>query len=92
MAHYFFHIQTDRDLEIDDLGLDFANHAEAIEQARLGARDLLSEMVMQGIDAFNWSIDVADERGTPIARVPLTFAERAAPVDEHPHRRESWLH
>jgi hypothetical protein len=74
MAYYFFHIWTDRNLKIDEIGYELPDHAEAIRHARLGARDLLNEMVEQGIDAFRWSIEIADETGLQIARVPLRLS------------------
>jgi len=87
-------MRTDRDLEIDDLRLEFSDHTEAVHQAQIGARDLLAEMVDLGIDAFSWSIDILDEGRSPVARVPLGFSEICDQGQEIEvvRTRVGWLH
>jgi len=77
MARFYFHVLTPASLQIDVVGVEFSDHAEARRHAVLGARDLLAEMASEH-DISRWQIEVTDADGVLVASVPFSDA---APED-----------
>jgi hypothetical protein len=71
MARFFFHIRKASELECDALGVELPDIASARQWAIRAARDLLADMTARGQDAGGWTIEIADEDGTPLDWVPL---------------------
>jgi hypothetical protein len=76
VPQYFFHIRDGQELITDDEGLDFADSAEAKQQAARAVgemvRDALAKMVGGAI-----TVDVMDSLGTLRFRVSATFTVEA---------------
>jgi hypothetical protein len=69
----FLHVVTEADFVEDHEGADFPNLGEALVEARLAARDLIVQQLMDGRPVpFTWRIRVCDESGAVEAEVPFT--------------------
>lgn len=74
MSHYFFHI-CGRNERIEDLeGADFDTLQAAIAEARLAAREILAEDVRKGQVDDTRLLEIVDEQGRLVARMPFADA------------------
>ncbi len=72
MPRYYFNVYDDI-IAIDEEGLDLPNVEAARLQALIGARDLIATQVRHGYFVRSHWIDVTDERGELVLKLP--FAE-----------------
>jgi hypothetical protein len=76
MARYYLHIQNAHGQAEDEEGIEVASLAEAQELAVTGIRSLLSAEVMNGTMNLKGRIDIADEQGSVVLKVPFKDAVR----------------
>ena len=70
MPRFFFHLYNDMIVE-DEEGLELPDLATAREQAIVGGRELLCEQVRIGRMRLHHRIEVADEKGRIVLKVPF---------------------
>ncbi|HEX8484472.1 DUF6894 family protein [Sphingomonas sp.] len=73
MARYFLNIYDDL-IVLDEEGVELPNLEAARLQALHGARDLMVEQVRHGYIVLSHWIDVVDESGTVVLRLPFRDA------------------
>lgn len=76
MTRFYLHIHNAHGEAEDDEGLDLPSLAEAQEQAITGIRSLLSAEVRNGTMNLNGWIDIRDENGSVLVKVPFADAVR----------------
>lgn len=70
MARYFFHLVENDQRIVDEIGVDLPNADAALQEAELGARDILAEEMLKGDKVGGIRIiEVADESGLTLATV-----------------------
>lgn len=69
----FFNLRNERDVQ-DDEGSDLADLGAARDHAVADIRELMKEEVKKGRINLTHRIEVADERGRPVLRVPFLEA------------------
>jgi hypothetical protein len=70
MPRYFFHIYNDVIAE-DEEGAELPDMAAAREHAICGARSLMAEEVVAGRLCLHHRIEVADEQGRVVMKIPF---------------------
>ena len=65
MPKYFFHSHRGSRVEVDHLGVEFANLDEAVADARRATHEMMAEE-----DLDQLSIEIADQSGRVLAVVP----------------------
>jgi hypothetical protein len=68
MPKYFFHSHRGSSVEVDRLGLEFANLEDAVADARRARHEVMAEE-----DLDQLSIEIADQNGRVLAVVPADF-------------------
>lgn len=76
MPKYYFHIRKGKELEVDDMGTDFASLELAVSDAKLAAREMISELVIAGEILDGQQFEITDNRGEVVATVPFRSALR----------------
>jgi hypothetical protein len=71
MALYFFNIRSDAGDDIDCDGLELPSSADAVREATKAAKEMVSEMVLQGTRIDGTRFEIADDAGAVIATVYL---------------------
>jgi hypothetical protein len=71
MPKYYFHIRNGDELEVDDIGTDFASLELAVGDAKLAAREMIAELLMAGEVVDGQQFEIADTRGDVLATVPF---------------------
>lgn len=71
MPRFFFNILKDRRLQLDPEGGDFETIGEAVEEARIAAREILSEKVLSGDEIDGQRFEITTEDGTIVEVVPF---------------------
>jgi hypothetical protein len=74
VALYFFHLRDGEDVLLDPEGSEVADLAAVRKQALLSARSILSAGVLEGQLSFDMRIDVEDEAGALVYRLPFQDA------------------
>jgi hypothetical protein len=81
MPRFFFHIQTvDGVNEEDDVGADFPNEADAVAEARVLAKELMTDAAVAGHNVQH-HIEVADENGNQVIRLDCSAVIEARVAD-----------
>ena len=70
MPRYFFHIYNDLIAE-DEEGAELPDLPAAREHAISGARSLMAEQIMEGRLRLQHRIEVADEQGRVVMKIPF---------------------
>ena len=88
MTRYYLHVVNRVGSASDDEGLELADLAEAVEQAKDGIRSIISDEAKTGRIDFDGRIEIADESGATRQVVPfpeafdiVNAADRAFPED-----------
>lgn len=68
MSRYFFHVKRGRSIAVDKVGVDLADLAEAVEQARRRGREIAAREALRA---------VTPERGTIVIDEGLADARAA---------------
>ncbi|MGX5722361.1 DUF6894 family protein [Shinella zoogloeoides] len=76
MPRYFFHIRSSDRFEIDPEGTEFDSLDKAIEDARMAAREIMSEKVLMGKELDGQRFEITTEDGIVAATVPFRSALR----------------
>ncbi|CAO4153172.1 DUF6894 family protein [Methylorubrum extorquens] len=71
MPRYYFHIRYGDQVIEDWDGSELPDLAAALQEAKEGARAVLSEKVLKGEVADGQRFEIADETGTVLATLPL---------------------
>lgn len=71
MPKYYFHIRNGDELEVDGTGADFASLELAVSDAKLAAREMISELLMTGEILNGQQFEITDNRGEVVATVPF---------------------
>jgi hypothetical protein len=71
MPRFFFNILNNRRLQVDQEGVDFATIDEAVEEARMSAREILSEKVLSGDEIDGQRFEITTDDGTIVEVVPF---------------------
>jgi hypothetical protein len=71
MPRFFFNILNNGRLQVDQEGVDFATIDEAVEEARIAAREILSEKVLSGDEIDGQRFEITTEDGTIVEVVPF---------------------
>ncbi|MXN48704.1 hypothetical protein GR138_26245 [Shinella kummerowiae] len=71
MPKYYFHIRNGDELEVDDIGTDFASLELAVGDAKLAAREMIAELLMAGEVVDGQQFEIADTGGDVLATVPF---------------------
>jgi hypothetical protein len=72
MAIYFIHVQTATAVIRDLEGVDLPDLSAALAEATDAARELMSEAVLQGRDISDQAMQITNEKGQILARLPFT--------------------
>ena len=83
MPKYYFHIRNGKELEVDDVGTDFASLEVAVSDAKLAAREMISELLMAGEILDGQQFEIMDNRGEVVAKVPFQSVLRLHKVRPH---------
>jgi hypothetical protein len=77
MPRYYFHVKNSTGTLTDDEGMDLENLDEVRKEATLAAREILSELVLQGKEMDDRAFIVEDETGETVLTYPfkLSLAE-----------------
>jgi len=71
MPKYYFHIRDGQQLEVDDMGTEFASLELAVSDAKLAAKEMLSELLRTGEIVDGQEFEITDIRGEVVATVPF---------------------
>ena len=71
MPRYFFHFETEGVRVRDEVGLALPDEEAAWYQAVRNARDLIHAERTIGGASWKQSVEIEDERGMPVDRLPL---------------------
>ncbi|AXV17719.1 hypothetical protein CYG48_18060 (plasmid) [Neorhizobium sp. SOG26] len=71
MPGYYFHVRIDGALQADIEGMDLPTHTAALEEAILGAREIVADRVRNGEEIGSEQFKVVDEDGTTIHVLPF---------------------
>jgi hypothetical protein len=71
MPRYFFHFESDGVRVRDEVGLSLPDAEAAWYQAVRSARDLLRAERTLGCTFDHQTVEIEDDRGMPIDRIPL---------------------
>lgn len=71
MAIYFIHVQTPTAVIRDLEGFDLPELSAALAEATDAARELMSEAVLEGRDISDRAMQIANEKGQILARLPF---------------------
>ncbi|MCK8779103.1 hypothetical protein M0654_03795 [Rhizobium sp. NTR19] len=71
MPRYYFHIRSGGALQADIDGIDLPTHTAALEEAILGAREMVADRVRNGEEIGNEQFEVVDEDGKTIHVLPF---------------------
>lgn len=74
MPRYYFHTRGGPDEAEDFEGLELDGEAEVYAEALRGARSLIASAVLEGRLSLAERIEVEDEAGKPILRLPFADA------------------
>ena len=79
MTRYFMHLRDGSEQILDPEGLEFAS-LDALRRAVLiGARDLMTGNIRQGVLDFRFRIDAEDEAGVVVYSLPFKHAVNIIP-------------
>lgn len=78
MPHYFFHFESHGRRVRDEVGLRLPDAEAAWYQAVRSARDLIRAEQTIGCTFDHQTVEIEDERGVPIDRIPLEEIARFA--------------
>ncbi len=67
MAHYYFHVRTDRGLVEDEEGIDLAHMQAVMSEALVSAHEFIAEAEWSGALTF----EVADDLGDTVLILPI---------------------
>lgn len=81
MARYFFNLHENGDVVRDEEGRDLPSVDAAIAVAKAEARQLMAHDVLAGKLCLDCQIDIVNEQGERITRVP--FREAVTVVRQH---------
>lgn len=73
MPKFFFNIRRGGFLEVDDDGLELPSIDEAVQEATLAARDILTDKLVRGYFEDEECIEVTAQDGVVLGRVPFKF-------------------
>ncbi|WP_337181012.1 hypothetical protein [Shinella sp.] len=76
MPRYFFHIRSSDRFETDPEGAEFETLDKAIEDARMAAREIMSEKVLLGEELDGQRFEITTEDGVVAATVLFRSALR----------------
>jgi len=68
---YFFNLRSEDGVEPDEQGLELGSLAEAEEEARRAAREMISELVLRDEEIDGRTFEIADERGDVVSAIPF---------------------
>lgn len=71
MPRYFFHIRSSDGIIEDPDGSELPDLDAARLEAELSARDLLADLLRQGIALDGQAFEITDERGELLERMPF---------------------
>jgi hypothetical protein len=71
---YYFHLRESEGYVPDEEGIDLPGRDAAIRAALMGARSLLASGAMEGRLPLGSVLEVEDENGCPIAKLPFREA------------------
>jgi len=71
MARYYFHVRDQHGVIRDEEGTELAGLEDAIAEAQASARDFLVQDIKEGRKSEDRVIEIADDLGKVLARVPL---------------------
>lgn len=74
MPRYYLHIRNAHGDAEDEEGADLTSLAEAVEKAITGIRSLLSSEALNGRVNLNGHVDISDEAGKVLHKVPFADA------------------
>jgi len=80
MALYFFHLRDGQDILLDPEGVDLPDPAAIARNALAAARSILSTEVLEGRLPLDMRIDVEDEAGALVHRLPFADAIAILPA------------
>ena len=80
MARYFFHLRDGSDQLLDPDGLELPNQKAVEAETLRAARDTLSNELRLGRLDLRYRIDVEDETGRLVHRLPLEEAFEVIPA------------
>lgn len=76
MPRFYFHIRDGEDLEIDPQGTVFDSLEAAITDARMAAREILAEKLLNDEVIDGQCFEIADENGEVVEKMPFRSAVR----------------
>ena len=79
MTLYYFHIRDGEQIIPDEDGLELDSDAEAIREGRAGAIDMLRDALGTGDSILHQVVEIFDEQGRLVGRVPLRSLIGGAP-------------
>lgn len=79
MPLYYFHLRDGVDVLIDPEGSELTDLAAAQRQAMVAARSLLSVDALEGRLRLDLRLDVEDEHGNIVHRLPFAAAVEVVP-------------
>ena len=71
MSRFFFHLRTDKGLELDDEGLDYPDLERACAEAARAVPDLTREFRAAGRDPADFAFRICDADGCLLREVPF---------------------
>jgi len=71
MPRFYFHIRGGDDPVDDDIGVEFKDRDAALKHAEQAARDMLSDIALEGEPVRDDAIEIVDEAGEIIGRLRL---------------------
>jgi len=71
MPRYFFHIRSSDGIIEDPDGSDLPDLDAARREAELSARDLLADLLRQGVALDGQAFEITDEMGQILERLPF---------------------
>jgi len=74
MPRYFFHIKEDAKTTLDSEGIELEGMHAVLEEAKEGAREIMSERVLRGHGPNGRAFVVVDEQGTTVLTLPFKLA------------------
>lgn len=71
MSKYYFHIRNGDTFEVDDVGLDFSNLELAVADAKMAAKEMISDLLTADEIVDQQQFEITDNRGKVVATVPF---------------------
>ena len=73
MPLYYFDFHEDRDVHVDDVGIELENPEQACREARQSLSDIASEEIFEGGERRSFLVLVRDDQNAPIYTANLNY-------------------